>query len=173
MLTLPQPHASVGVMACGGLVVMLLMAGMLPGAAQAPAADPWYGTWQLDPALGTKRTTPSPYKRVTLTIAPWNDGLQVVYDMVGTRGGVTHVEWRGRFDGRDYPVQGVDTAMTNAYRRIGDRSYEITVKLDGGTAATATATVSPDDMLLTVLTTERGPGGALMKTTAVYRRVST
>ena len=172
MLTLPQPHASVGVMARGALVVMLLMAGMLPGAAQAPAADPWYGTWRLDPALGTRRTTPSPYKRVTLTIAPWNDGLQVVYDMVGTRGGVTHVEWRGRFDGRDYPVQGVDTAMTNAYRRIGDRTYEIVVNVDGALAATATATVSPDGTSLTVDTRERGPGGTLTKTTAVYRRVA-
>jgi hypothetical protein len=157
-------------MARGALFVVLLMGGMLPAAAQAPAADPWYGTWRLDPALGTKRAAPSPYKRVTLTIAPWQDGLQVVYDMVGTRGGVTHVEWRGRFDGRDYPVQGVDTAMTNAYRRIDDRSYEITVKLDGVLAATAMATVSADGVLLTVHTTERGPGGALMKTTAVYRR---
>ena len=158
-------------MARGALVVMLLMAGMLPGAAQARAADPWYGTWRLDPALGTKRPTTSPYKRVTLTIGPWQDGLQVVYDMVGTRGGVTHVEWRGRFDGRDYPVQGVDTAMTNAYRRIDDRTYEIVVKVDGALAATATATVSPDGMRLTVNTGERGSGGALVNTTAVYLRV--
>jgi hypothetical protein len=91
--------------------------------------------------------------------------------MVGTRGGVTHVEWRGRFDGRDYPVQGVDTAMTNAYRRIDDRTYEIVVKVDGALAATATATVSPDGMRLTVNTGERGSGGALVNTTAVYVRV--
>jgi hypothetical protein len=134
-------------------------------------ADPWYGLWRLDPALGTQRPTPSPYKRVTLTIAPWNDGLQVVYDMVGTRGGTTHIEWRGRFDGRDYPVQGVVGAMTNAYRRLDDRSFEIAVKVDGSLAATATAMVSPDGARLTVHTRERGPGGAPLNTTAVYRRV--
>jgi hypothetical protein len=160
-------------MARGALFVVLLMGGMLPAAAQAPAADPWYGTWRLDPALGTERPAPSPYKRVTLTLAPWQDGLQVVYDMVGTRGGVTHIEWRGRFDGRDYPVQGVDAAMTHAYRRIGPRSYEITVKVEGVPVAAATTTVSPDGDRLTVHTKERGRSGEVVNSAAIYHRLGT
>jgi hypothetical protein len=61
--------------------------------------------------------------------------------------------------------------MTNAYRRLDDRSFEIAVKVDGSLAATATAMVSPDGARLTVHTRERGPGGAPLNTTAVYRRV--
>src|SRR4051812_12021413 len=80
---------------------------------------PWLGSWQLDPEQST-RTPPSPYKRVTLTIEPAGDGLKVSYDMVGIRGGITHLEWTGRFDGRDQPVQGADTVLTNAYRRVDD-----------------------------------------------------
>ena len=46
------------------------------------------------------------------------------------------------------------------------------MNVDGALAATATATVSPDGTSLTVDTRERGPGGTLTKTTAVYRRVA-
>jgi hypothetical protein len=86
---------------------------------------PWLGTWQLvQPAAG--RFESPPYKKVTIRIEPWQDGIAVSYDMVRTRGGISHMEWTGRFDGRDYPVQGVDYVLTNAYRLIDDRSYEIT-----------------------------------------------
>ena len=107
---------------------------------------------------------------MTLRIEPWEDGLAVIYDMVGTRGGVTHVEWTGRFDGRDYAVQGVDAVLTNAYRRIDDRRYDILVKADGVLAATAHVIVSPDGQTLTARTDERDARGNVVTTTAVYER---
>ena len=91
--------------------------------------------------------------------------------MVGTRGGVTHMEWIGRFDGKDYAVQGVDSyVLTNAYRRIDDRSYEIIVKREGAIVATSRVFVSPDDKTLQVTTEERSPQGHTVKTVAVYDR---
>jgi len=105
---------------------------------------------------------------VTLRIEPWEDGLKVVYDMVRRRGGITHLEWTGRFDGKNYAVQGVDYVLTNAYRQLSDRSYEIVVSVDGRTAAVATAVVSPDGRQLTVDTVERDAGGKTLKTQAVY-----
>jgi hypothetical protein len=72
-----------------------------------------------------------------------DDGLRVVYDMVRRRGGITHMEWNGRFDGKEYPVQGVDYVLTNAYRKLSDRSYEIVVKVDGRAAAVATRSCHP------------------------------
>jgi hypothetical protein len=140
-----------------------------PCAARA-GMDPWLGIWRLNPARSTQRAEPSPYKRVTLRIEPHADGLAVTYDMVGTRGGVTHLEWTGRFDGRDYAVQGVDYVLTNAYRRIDDRSYEIVVKVDGQLAATARALVSPDGNTLTVKTAERDAQGHTVDTVSVYER---
>ena len=131
---------------------------------------PWLGSWRLNPAKSTQRSEPSPYKRVTLRIEPWEDGLKVSYDMVGTRGGVTHLEWTGRFDGKDYAVQGASYVLTNAYRRIDDRTYEIVVKVDGENAATARVVVSPDGKTLTVATTERAPRGGTLNTTAVYEK---
>ena len=80
------------------------------------------------------------------------------------------MEWSGRFDGRDYPMQGVDYVLTNAYRQLSDRSYQITVRLDGREVAVATAVVSPDGARLTVDTLERDGSGRQRKTTAVFVR---
>lgn len=154
------------VLAVLGLIVMLT------SALAAQARAPWFGTWRLDPAQGTQRATPSPYKRVTLSITPHREGLKVSYDMVGTRGGVSRREWIGQLDGRDYPMQGVDYVMTNAYRLVNDRSYEIAVKMEGNAVATAIATVSSDGSTLTVVTRERDAGGKPVESTAVYMRVS-
>ena len=153
-----------------GLAVVGLILTLMPGLAAQERA-PWVGTWRLDPTRGTERTAPSPYRRVTLSITPLGDELRVKYDMVGTRGGVSHREWTGRLDGRDYPMQGVDYVMTNAYRLVNDRSYEIAVKMEGNQVATATATVSPDGSTLTVVTRERDARGQPVESTAVYKRV--
>ena len=111
-------------------------------------AAPWLGTWKL--------TKPDArYKRVITRIEPWEDGIRVTYDMVGTRGGVTHMEWTGKFDGKDYPVEGVDYVLTNAYKLINDHSYEIVIKVDGSVAATARVEVSPDGRTLTTVTSQK------------------
>jgi len=130
---------------------------------------PWIGAWRLDPARSTERQGPSEYARTTLRIEAAGDGLLVTYDMVGVRGGRTHIEWRGGLDGRDYPVQGVDYVMTNAYRAIDARSYEIDVKLDGRQVATTRVSISPDGSTLTAVTVERDDT-RVVTTTAVYAR---
>jgi hypothetical protein len=148
--------------------------GKAPVSAEPQAAvpsAPWFGTWQLVQAPPASRFDTPPYKKVTLRIQPWEDGLRVVYDMVRTRGGITHVEWQGRFDGRDYPVQGIEYYLTNAYRPIDDRSYEIIIKVDGRVAANAIASVSTDGGTLSVTTIERDARGKTIKSTAVYERV--
>jgi hypothetical protein len=138
---------------------------------QAPSTkdQPWLGTWQQVPPA-KKWFDPWPYQKVTLRIEPAGDDLRVVYDMVRRRGGIQHMEWSGGFDGKDYPVQGVDYVLTNAYRRLSDRSYEIVVKVDGQTAAVATATVSADGRTLNVETKERNAKGQTATTTARYQR---
>ena len=138
------------------------------GAAQDGA--PWFGTWEQELAAPASRFETPPYKKVTTRIEPWRDGIRVTYDMVRARGGITHVEWVGRFDGRDYPVQGVDYFLTNAYRVLDDRRYEIVIKVDTTVAATATAAVSADGQTLTVTTVERDARGQTRTSTAIYRR---
>ena len=130
---------------------------------------PWFGTWKLNPAKSTSKSE-SRFKRVTLKVEPSQDGLKVTYDIVGIRGGVTHMEWTGKFDGRDYPVQGVDYVLTNAYTPVDERSYQIVIKVDGAVAATARVVVSPDGKTLTTSTVEKNARGESITTTVVYDR---
>ena len=145
--------------------VALLLA--LPYQSVSRQHEAWFGRWTLD----LKGTTSPAYKRVVTRIEPWDDGLRVTYEMVGVRGGITRMEWTGKFDGNDYPMQGVDYAMTNAYRKIDSRSYEIAIKIDGNPSATAHVTVSADGRTLTVATTERPSTGQAKTTTTTYQRL--
>lgn len=97
--------------------------------------------------------------------------MKISYDMVGIRGGVTHVEWNGRFDSKDYPVQGIDYVMTNAYTRIDDHTYSIVIKRDGQISATVRVTISPDGRTLTAVTAGKNAQGQDASTTAVYDRL--
>jgi hypothetical protein len=105
-----------------------------------------------------------------LKVEPWQDGLKVTYDMVGIRGGITHMEWTGKFDGKDYPVHGVDYVLTNAYTRLYEQSYQILIKVDGTLAATAKVVVSADGKTLTTSTVEKNARGESVTTTVVYDR---
>ena len=87
--------------------------------------------------------------------------------MVGIRGGTTHMEWTGKMDGKDYPIQGVDYVLTNAYVPIDEHSYRIIVKVDGVVAATTNVTIKADGKTLTTVTTEKNARSQNV-TTAVY-----
>jgi len=134
---------------------------------QAPSL---FGTWKLNLAKSSYGSVSPPYKRSTCRIEPLDDGLKVTYDMVGVRGGVTHIEWTGRLDGKDYPMEGVDDVLTNAYTKIDDRTYDIVVKADGSRAATARITIAPDGRSLMTVTTSRDAQGRTRNTTTVYER---
>jgi hypothetical protein len=154
------------------LFIAIISAGLFPSnrPLNGQQQEPWFGKWNLNVAQSADKPDSPRYKRVTLHIEPWGDGLKVTYDMVGTRGGITHLEWNGRFDGKDYPVQGVDYVLTNAYRRIDDWTYEIVVKVDSAVVATSKVSVSPDRKTMRVTTEERLPNGQTVTTTAIYEK---
>jgi len=127
----------------------------LPYPVAGQARAPWFGTWTLNLAKSSYDPGPPPFKRGTCTIEPSQrgmlDGVNIVYDMVRPRGGITHLEWTGRFDGNDYALQGIeDYAVTNAYRRIDDRTFEVVQKMDGAPAVTARMSISTDGQTLTI-----------------------
>lgn len=151
--------------------LLLLGVGVLWATPTASGQDfPGYGVWQLDEGRSTMRETPSPYRRTRLTIQPWEDGLQISYDMVGVRGGRTHLEWRGYFDGTDTMVQGLDYVLTNAYTRVDERSWEIVLKLDGAWVATTRVSISTDGKTMEATTEEAGLDGSLLTTTSLYQK---
>lgn len=145
-----QPHRVPGPDVTAGALLVALA--RLNGAgAQAPSGV-WFGTWALDVASSTFGPEGSPYKRGTRRIEPAGAGsVAIVDEQVRVRGGILHFEWTGRFDGVDYPVEGVEIALTAAYRCADDRTCDLVQKIDGEVAATARVTISPDGKVLTIV----------------------
>lgn len=135
---------------------------------QAPSA--WFGTWTLNVAKSAYTPGPPPYKRARYTIEPWNDGWKVTYDMVHPRGGITHLEWTGKLDGKEYPLQGMDQFMTYAYYPVREGSYEVTVRVDGHVVATSRVTLSADGKTMTTTTSGKDSRGQDVRTTTVYEK---
>jgi hypothetical protein len=138
------------------------------------APDNLLGSWKLNLAKSTFEAGPPAYKRSTCKIETVPDGLneslKVSYDNVGIRGGVSHIEWVGKLDGKDYPMEGVDEVVTNAYTRVDERTYDVVVKVDGVKAANARIVIAPDGKTLTSTTSTRNAQGQILKTTAIYDR---
>ncbi len=154
-----------------GISVLALITGLIgPSAAagQTPAA--WFGTWTLNVAMSRYDPGPAPYVRGTLTIEPWQDRVRITYDLVHVRGGVTHMEWTGAFDGADYPLQGPDEVITYAYLRLDDRTFDVDVKVDGRIAATARVVLSADGRSLRTDTVVTDARRGNVTTTTVYEK---
>jgi hypothetical protein len=130
-------------------LALVLLALAHPSAA---VPESWFGTWRLDISRSTYVPGPAPYRRATYRIDRAGDRFRVVYDMVHPRGGTTHLEWIGRMDGRDYPLQGVDQPITYAYTATGDGAWEIVVKVDGRVAARSRVRLSADGRSMTTTT---------------------
>jgi len=135
-----------------------------------PAIDAWFGTWTLNLAQSTYVPGPPPYARAQYVIEPWKDGLKVTYDMVYPRGGTTHWEWAGKFDGQPYPLQGIDEYVTYAYQRLDDRTYDVVVRIDERPAGMSRVVLSPDGKTITTTTTGKDSTGRVVTTTTVYEK---
>ena len=142
-------------------LIMLALSGT-----PAAQADPnWFGTWTLNLARSTYSPGPPPFRRATRKIEPAGDGIKITDDQVRQRGGITHLEWTGTLDGRDYAVQGVELVLTNAYRRLDDRTYELIQKIDGEVVSKGRFLIAPDGGTLTMVI-----ASGTASTTAVYDR---
>jgi len=139
-----------------------------PTVAQVDAR--WFGTWAYNPAKSTDAGD-APFKKGTLMIEPSGDWVKITYELFRERGGVSHLEWTGRFDGRGYALQGVDEySVTNAYRRLDDHTYEIVQRVDGAISTTATISLSPDGKRLATITRGTNALGEDVTTTTVYEK---
>ena len=142
------------------------------GVAQTPASavpTVWFGTWTVNIAKSTYTGAPG-YKRATYVIEPSDDGLKVIYEMVLPRGGITHLEWIGRLDGKDYQVQGIDEFLTYAYTPRADGSYGIVAKVDDRVAASSEVRFSGDGRRMITTTTATGRQGQRITTSTVYEK---
>ena len=130
----------------------------------------WFGAWRLNTEKSTSAPGPLPYTRGTWVIESSGADVKMVYDLVGMRGGVTHMEWTGRLDGKPYRLQGPDTIVDYAYTKVDDRTLDLVVSLDGVPAVRGRVTLSPDGQSITATTSSRNARGEAVTTASVYER---
>ena len=141
------------------LTLVMLFVGLTICSAQNPSL----GTWKLNEAK-SKIPAGSP-KNSTVTYEAAGDSIKGTIDGVDGQGKPTHTEWKGKFDGKDYPVSGDPTSDTRAIKQIDDHHYQLTVKKAGKVTLTGKAVIAADGKSRTV--TVSGMDSMGMKTEAV------
>jgi hypothetical protein len=136
------------------------------GAAICFAADPHMGTWKLNEAKS--KITPGTTKFTTVTFKNMLGNIKVTSDGTDGSGKPIHVEWSGKFDGKDYPVTGDPNSDTRAYGKVDDRTLEVTVKKGGKVTVRTRAAVSADGKSRTSDVSGTTPKGKKFKNIAVY-----
>src|SRR5712691_7115363 len=129
-------------------------------------ASPQMGTWKLNEAKSKLATGMAKNNTVTYEAAGGN--VKVTVDDTDPDGKPTHNEWTGKFDGKDYPVTGDPTSDARSYKKVDDRTLELTVKKDGKVTASGRIVVSADGKTRTVTTSGTDPEGKKFKSTSAY-----
>jgi hypothetical protein len=130
------------------------------------ASNPNMGTWKLNEAKSTiPAGTP---KNTTVVYAAAGGKVKVTVDGVDGEGKPTHNEWTGMFDGKDYPLTGDSMADTRSYKKIDDRTTELTNKKGGKVTATGKIVISADGKSRTVTVSGTDPMGMKVTSSAVY-----
>jgi hypothetical protein len=96
-------------------------------AAVAMAADPWTGTWKLNPDKSKAPGGRLPHPSSTNIIEVQGDTLHLVSDQTSTTGEKEHVEYTAKLDGKEYPVKSTPPGpqpYTIALRQIDSRTRE-------------------------------------------------
>jgi hypothetical protein len=136
------------------------------GGALCFAADPQMGTWKLNEAKS--KITPGTAKFTTVTFKDMLGNIKITGDGFAANGKPMHVEWSGKFDGKDYPASGDPNADTRSYKKIDDRTLELTVKKNGKVTVTSRTVVSADGKSRTSNVSGTTPNGKKFKNVVVY-----
>jgi hypothetical protein len=139
------------------------------GTCFAAILDPQIATWKLNPA---KSKLNRQMGRNDLVNYEWSFfKIKVTISGVDARGNPVHSEWKGKFDGQDYPVSGDPTSDARAYRKVNDNTLDFTIKKGGAVVATGRIVVAPDGNSRTVTSWAKDARGKRITSVAVYNKV--
>lgn len=124
------------------------------------------GTWKINEAK-SRIATGLPFM-TTVTYEAQGDQVKVVTDGTDSAGKPIHVEWTGKFDGKDYPVTGDTHADARSYTQVDEHTLMLTNKSNGKVVTTAHIVTSPDGKTRTVQISATDATGKRLSGTAVY-----
>jgi hypothetical protein len=130
------------------------------------AADPQMGTWNLNESKS--KITPGTLKNTHVVYSSMLGQVKIKADGIDGNGKAVHVEWSGKFDGKDYPVTGDPNSDARSYTKANDRTLTTANKKNGKVTVTGQIVVSTDGKTRTVTLTGTTPKGKKFKNVAVY-----
>ena len=136
------------------------------GWASCLAADPLMGTWKLNEAKS--KITPGTMKNTHVVYSSIFGQVKIKSDGIDPSGKPIHVEWSGKFDGKDYPVTGDPNSDTRSYTKVSGRTLTTANKKNGKVTVTGQIIVSADGKSRTVTLNGTTPKGRNFKNVAVY-----
>ena len=150
-------------------VAVLFALVALAATANAQGKEPWVGTWKLNLAKSSYSPGPAP-KSSTVTVSAPDGGVKQVVDTVPATGAAQHYEVTANFDSKDIPSKGNPNADTQSFKKISDRSYEVTAKRGGKTGQVSVVVISADGKTRTSTQTGTTRDGKPLKNVLVYDR---
>ena len=130
------------------------------------AADPQMGNWKLNEAKS--KITPGTTKNTDVVYSSMLGQVKIKSDGIDPSGKPIHVEWSGKFDGKDYPVTGDPNSDSRSYTKVNDRTLTTTAKKNGKVTVTGQIVVSADGKNRTVTINGTSPKGKKFKNVVVY-----
>ena len=144
----------------------ILLAAISLFAVAALAADANVGTWKLNEAKS--KVPAGAAKNTTVVYTAAGDSYKCVVDGVDGAGKPAHNEWTGKFDGKDYPINGDPSADTRSVQKVDARHYKLANKKGGKTTTTGTIEFSADGKTRTLTTHSTDAAGKKITAVAVY-----
>jgi hypothetical protein len=136
------------------------------GAVACLAADPLMGTWKLNETKS--KITPGTLKNTHVVYSSMLGQVKITSDGMDANGKPIHVEWSGKFDGKDYPVTGDPNSDARSYTKVNERRLTTSNKKNGKVTVTGQIVVSADGKSRTVTLNGTSPKGKKFKNVAVY-----
>src|SRR5207244_12164723 len=90
------------------------------------------------------KITPGTLKNTHVVYSSILGQVKVKSDGIDANGKPMHIEWSGKFDGKDYPVSGDANSDTRSYTKVNERTLTTTNKKNGKVTVTGQIVVSAD-----------------------------
>ena len=145
-----------------------LSLGLILAAAALYAANPMEGTWKLNESKSKLTRGTGKNTKVVYDSRLIRDKMTVTGDGVDADGKPVHIEWKGRFNGKDSEVTGDPNADMRSYTKVNDQTLNTISKKGGKVVAQGRIVVSADGKSRVVTVNGSTAKGKKFTNTAVY-----
>jgi len=115
-------------------VVVTILFVLVASVSVATAADPFNGTWKLNPAKSKAPGGRLPHPSSTNIIEIEGDTIHLIADQTDQAGNAERMEYTAKLDGKEYPVQispAGSRPYTISFKQINQRIREYVLNMGG------------------------------------------